>query len=287
MMAILAKLNSFPVLATLLWLILLPFVTIFDLDTSVELYNPLSEFGVFIRYLGEVPGYLVVILALSLFIIYLLRNPFKSAYITYVNLGILFFLNYGLMLTTATYLDKYFSAHNLFVFDRTTVTVIFSVIYTYTIWRIYKSDFQLSKTHLYFAALTIIVVLLYPLIVVNVITKPIWGRIRFNDLSNLNAFTAWYLPQGITGNRSFISGHVSMGVMVWALTILIRKYDQNIQKFIKLLLFLWALTVALGRIVIGAHYLSDVFFSLGIGFGIFYLVNRKIGDRYILTNLSY
>ena len=113
-----AKLNFFPVLASIFWLILLPLVTMFDLDTSVELYNPSSEFGIFIRYLGEVPGYIVVILALSVFIIYLLRNPFESAYSTYVNLGILFFLNYGLLYAIATYIDKYSSVHDFIYFDR-------------------------------------------------------------------------------------------------------------------------------------------------------------------------
>ncbi len=280
-MTILTRLKSFPVLASILWVILLPIVTIFDLDSSIELYNPSSEFGIFIRFLGEVPGYFIVILALSIFTIYLLRNPFESASSTYVNLGLLIVLNYGLIFTTATSIDKFFSANGISIFDRTVLAIIFSIIYTFTIWSVYKSDYQPNSSHLYFAALTIIVVLLYPLLVVNGITKPLWGRIRFNDLADLRLFTAWYLPQGFTGNRSFISGHVSMGVMVWALTPLLKKYSSNTQLLFKILFFVWALAVALGRIIIGAHYLSDVFFSLGIGYGIFYLVNRKMRDKYL------
>ena len=283
-MTIMGRLNSFPVLATILWLILLPIVTIIDLDTSVEFANPSSEFGIFIRYLGEVPGYLVVVLSLSVFIIYLLRNPLESAYSTYVNLGILFFLSYGLLYAIATFIDEFFFAHDILIFNRIAVSILLSVIYTYSIWRIYQSDFQLNKTHLHFATLAMIVVLLYVLFIVNLFIKPLWGRIRFNDLDNLNAFTAWYLPQGFTGNRSFISGHVSMGVMVWTLTPLIKKYRSNIQLIIKLIFFLWAIAVAFGRIIIGAHYLSDVFFSIGIGFGVIYLVNRKIRYRYSDSN---
>ena len=279
LMTIMSRLNSFPALATIFWIILLPIVTIFDLDTSIELYNPTSGFGIFIRFLGEVPGYFIVIIALSVFTIYLLRNPFESAYSTYVNLAILFFLNYGLLFTTATFIDDFFSANSFYIIDRSILVIIFSVAYTFTIWRVYKSDFQPSSTHLYFSSLAIIVVLLYSLLVVNLITKPLWGRIRFNDLVHYSDFTAWYLPQGYTGNRSFISGHVSMGVMVWALTPLIKKYSSNTQVIFKILFFVWALIVALGRIIIGAHYLSDVFFSLGIGYGIFYLVNRKFGKR--------
>jgi hypothetical protein len=38
--------------------------------------------------------------------------------------------------------------------------------------------------------------------------KILWGRVRFRELSEpFSGFTAWYLPQGNTGNFSFPSGH--------------------------------------------------------------------------------
>jgi membrane-associated phospholipid phosphatase len=69
------------------------------------------------------------------------------------------------------------------------------------------------------------------------------------------------LPQGITGSDSFPSGHAAMGWMLLALLILLVNKKQWIKSSALVIIFLWGIVLALSRIVIGAHYASDVLFG--------------------------
>jgi membrane-associated phospholipid phosphatase len=89
--------------------------------------------------------------------------------------------------------------------------------------------------------------------------KVFWGRVRFRDLDALYSdFTPWYLPNGITGSESFPSGHSSMGFILISFFILFR--DKNTASKYSAYIFIigWAFLVAAGRIITGAHFLSDV-----------------------------
>ena len=92
--------------------------------------------------------------------------------------------------------------------------------------------------------------------------KYFWGRVRFRELdSAFSQFTPWYLPQGITGSDSFPSGHAAMGWMLLALLILLTNKIQWVKCLAFVLIFFWALVLAFSRVVIGAHYASDVLFG--------------------------
>ena len=94
------------------------------------------------------------------------------------------------------------------------------------------------------------------------ILKIFWGRIRFKDLTGYYSdFTPWYLPQGITGNQSFPSGHASMGFMMIALFVFIVDKPFYKRIILKGLIISWALAVCVSRVVIGAHFTSDVLFG--------------------------
>jgi membrane-associated phospholipid phosphatase len=92
--------------------------------------------------------------------------------------------------------------------------------------------------------------------------KYFWGRFRFRELdAAFSQFTPWYLPQGITGSDSFPSGHAAMGWMLLALLILSVNKKQWVKYSAFILIFMWGIILALSRVVIGAHYASDVLFG--------------------------
>ena len=92
--------------------------------------------------------------------------------------------------------------------------------------------------------------------------KIFWGRIRFRDLAeNYSDFSAWYFPQGITGNQSFPSGHAAMGFMMIALFVFFADKAFYKRIIIKGLIISWALAVCASRVIIGAHFASDVLFG--------------------------
>jgi membrane-associated phospholipid phosphatase len=91
--------------------------------------------------------------------------------------------------------------------------------------------------------------------------KTLWGRVRYRDLDALHAaFTPWYLPQGHTGHASFPSGHTAMGWLL--LPCLLLWPARSLAWWVGAVLSVgWGCFVGASRIVIGAHYASDVLFS--------------------------
>jgi membrane-associated phospholipid phosphatase len=92
--------------------------------------------------------------------------------------------------------------------------------------------------------------------------KYFWGRVRFRELdATFSQFTPWYLPQGVTGFDSFPSGHAAMGWTLLPLLILFTNKKPWLKYSVFVIIFLWGVTLALSRVVIGAHYSSDVLFG--------------------------
>jgi membrane-associated phospholipid phosphatase len=114
--------------------------------------------------------------------------------------------------------------------------------------------------------------------------KFLWGRVRFRELdASFSQFTPWYLPQGITGFDSFPSGHAAMGWMLLALLVLFNQSKTWLKNFIFMLIIMWAVLLAYSRVVIGAHFASDVLF--GSFFIILaYLILRGNFNQQILNN---
>jgi membrane-associated phospholipid phosphatase len=91
--------------------------------------------------------------------------------------------------------------------------------------------------------------------------KLLWGRVRFRDLDAAHAaFSDWYSPQGFTGHASFPSGHAAMAWMLLPCVLLAAR-GTRARLMLTLLVVAWGTFVALGRVVIGAHYASDVLWS--------------------------
>jgi membrane-associated phospholipid phosphatase len=91
--------------------------------------------------------------------------------------------------------------------------------------------------------------------------KLVWGRVRFRDLDAAHsAFSAWYAPQGFTGHASFPSGHTAMAWLLLPCVLLVAR-GTLARLVLSTLVLGWGVFVALGRVVIGAHYASDVLLS--------------------------
>ena len=94
------------------------------------------------------------------------------------------------------------------------------------------------------------------------VVKYFWGRVRFRELDAVySQFTPWYLPQGITGFDSFPSGHAAMGWMLLAVLILLDNKKKWLKNLVLTLIILWGVLLAMSRVIIGAHFASDVLFG--------------------------
>ena len=92
-----------------------------------------------------------------------------------------------------------------------------------------------------------------------------WGRWTYRDIleaGNIALFTPWYLPQGSNGHHSFFSGHTAMAFSVLPLLLLVKK-EHSARNILLVVLLLWGLLGAMSRVVVGAHFASDVLFGAG------------------------
>ena len=97
------------------------------------------------------------------------------------------------------------------------------------------------------------------LLVVNIILKNMWGRVRPNDISYFGGvydFTPWYkISNSCASNCSFVSGDSSAGFLLIIFYFITKK---NVFLYLGLIL-----GSALGfiRIIAGGHFFSDIVFS--------------------------
>lgn len=110
-----------------------------------------------------------------------------------------------------------------------------------------------------------------------------WGRERYRHMAaagTFAGFSPWYLPQGLaSGNEfmSFPSGHsANAAIMMWItlLPTFLPKL-QNKEIVLKIAAFISIGPVMLSRIIMGAHFLSDVTAGMTVSLVVFYLLYQK------------
>lgn len=192
----------------------------------------------------------------------------------------------------------------------TAVQVVFAIIFSGLIFalllKIKREDiFTLIK----FAALILIVEALY-LVFVGLIKGPI-GRMRYrtmNAIGDFSYYTPWYkingarnaitipgwavIPSGGTPSasilvgaasdtcKSFPSGHTYCAAMSFALVCLPDMFERFKKTYIKALCWVipavYTVTVAVTRIVVGAHFLSDVLIGGTLAFTLIMILREAL-----------
>lgn len=242
----LKQISKLLILVIAVWIVLAIVFGIYDLNISIAVVDENSAWGIFGADYGEAPGYGLISIAISTLIGSYNKDIKKQkipAYIT-IAIGFLLFI-----------LGFVFDEQDL-ILDGGAIFICLIVFLIFT----FNNDWQNLRK---ISAVITILAVLNPLILVQLM-KLFWGRIRFRDLSpGFIDFTPWFIPQGITGNQSFPSGHTSMSFMFVPLLILVkdRKLKDPVRIITTILVLGWAVFVGLSRIVVGAHYASDVLFS--------------------------
>jgi membrane-associated phospholipid phosphatase len=243
-----------------LWIILAIFFGIFDLQISLSVVDENALWGEFGAKYGEPPGYGLISIGLATLIGGYIKDLKKQKIPGYLSIisGVIY-LFFGIM-----------DANETDILSGICLIIPISVFIIFTWnkdWKIYRP----------ISAIISILAILNPLLFVQ-LTKLFFGRVRFRDLaSDYSNFTPWFLPQGITGNYSFPSGHAAMGWMFLPLLITVKDLKwNNFRKIITVILvFGWGLFVGLSRIIIGAHYASDVLFSTAFAAVLTILLYKK------------
>jgi len=256
---------------TFLWIVLSVIFGIYDLKISEFLFDSENQAGNLVQSFGEIPGILFGLFAIFTFWAGSKFRSKKQKIIVFTG-GLL--ISTGLITYLAKLFFEYFKAYFNFVSIRGISLALMAILVSLFGFYLFKTKLQkFSEKNYLFAKLSMLLIVISGLIVQFL--KFLWGRIRYEDIVNgLGNFTAWYIPQGITGGSSFPSGHVFLAWVLIPLFLIINK--NKISKNIALLLtILFGLFISYERVIIGAHYTSDVLFSTGIVILIFLFLYKK------------
>ena len=241
---------------------------VYDLQISVSMYNPNSTFGTIGEVIGEWPNSFAIIFSGIVFF-HQKKNRgfvrFFSLLLAWLGVFILIFWTY---------------LHLVGVFPPLVVGLFLSAIMTIALVLLSFLVQPESYRRLLDVAVTALISAALVIVVINLI-KFFWGRVRFRDMfPSLESFTPWYLPQGVTGEHSFPSAHTANAASSCLLWYLIPKVSAKWKKVIFLLIpILWTGGVAVSRIIVGAHFASDVLFGAVLSFGIWYIVFKIVHKK--------
>ncbi|MHA1131271.1 MAG: phosphatase PAP2 family protein [Candidatus Helarchaeota archaeon] len=240
------------------WIILAIIFGLYDLEISTALADASNPFGVFGAIYGEGPGYGIIGAALVVFIGSFISDLNKQKIPAYIFIGLsLALLTVGIIVDSHT---LWKIGGFIFVFD-----LLVTILFRNQDWKNYRK----------FAGLILLLALILPILFVS-ITKVLCGRVRPRDVFSIGGYTPWYLPPGPDlHNASFPSGHAAMGWMLLPLLIPIRNKRFSIKCLGGVLIIGWGAFVALSRVLVGAHFASDVLFSTGVACVVTILLYKK------------
>lgn len=251
---------------TVLTIALFSLSAFYDLSISRELYNSSSWFGQFFYHVGELPTYLFLPFAFTVLFYNFMRKPaiyFKIIAAVHFVLALCswFLLLERFVFSVFLPWDSYVIAF-IICFILNLVTVIgFGYI-----------NIQVMNKLAKFATAFIVIAL--ATVVLTILIKDLWGRIRFrNLLPDYSNFTPWYKINGVNGHKSFVSGHVSGASVLFSFLLLKKSFPKLVKFNVPIIIFssVFVSLTALSRIVLGAHYLSDTLGGLLVCAGVIWL----------------
>lgn len=248
----------------------------FDLKIDIALNDPSNPFAVWLYRTGEFPSRLICPIAGAV----IFRCTDKKAVAA---------IGAALCLGGSAYMGYYIGKHFFVEEYRMAFSLLwgigFGVAALYAVRFVTVPDE--FKRPLFTAAVIGVGVMTAQLLTVDIM-KNLWGRVRFRDLlssGSCDDFTAWFVINGKNGNKSFPSGHTAGAGMSYLL-MLLPFIDKKREKYRAVYFwcpFIYTSAVALTRLVMGAHYLSDVTVGGVIAFSCV-LVGIKVYEKTCMTN---
>jgi len=239
-------------------LVLMVVASIWDYQIATALNHPTASLSWFLHYYGEWPAPFIINVGFMVVLyVYLIRTRKKGNYL---------FLLFLIPLAGAFVFSYFFTNGVLDITWGLALTITIVSIGVMSLFSFLVPREKLVKVLFFLMLCFIIANLAYFLML---FTKWLWGRVRFRDIGCVLdpgiGFTPWFRINGPNGNEAFFSGHALAALsftFVWMIPPIF-----NIKNRVAIALMygissFYALAMMWGRIVTGAHYLSDVTMSV-------------------------
>ncbi len=247
-----------------------------DLKLDIALNNPENIIAIWFKNTGEIPARLICPFAGTV-LFYTYKNKSDQIAGFIIAIGGSAYLGY--------YIGKYFFLEE----NRMLFSIIYGIGFGIMCLIIgnYINIPDKYKSIMRIIAITGIITMFVQIAAIEGM-KYLWGRVRFRDLlvaGSYDAFTPWYQLNGINGNKSFPSGHTAGAGMSYLMMLFpyISEKWKNRKQLCFWLPCVYTSIVAFTRLVMGAHYLSDVAMGGAVSFAVI-LTAMKILDKKLIKN---
>ncbi len=264
----------------LIWLATVVLASVYDLDISLKIADEASLFGRALEVAGEPPAILFTSFNLALMAAYFGKCSHLRGRIALAALTVIGCVGTSVFTTVkiVKYLAEYSGTEPSALATLYAVCAALIIAFVFIMLALFMKEDTLKKYFRVAYGCVLAAILTFAIIWA---LKLVWGRVRPRQLElggGYFAYTPWYLPQGFTGYFSFPSGHTANATVILSSLYYLRFLPHRF-KWLKpiciALLAVWIVLVALSRVVVGAHFLSDVLFGAAITLGIVYFSKPK------------
>lgn len=228
-----------------------------DLNISNALINQQSGWARFLDIFGEHPAMFIAFFSANILFSLAWHESTAKKILMWVINGILMSLTGYMMVIMAVYRMYETTLHGV-----QNVIAFACIIAAVVIIQILLKKVPYEKLNQFRRAALISVITVFAVNFLQNIIKEFWGRARprelFADQSN---FSPWYRPQHFPGSQSFPSGHAGNAFSTLLLVLFAEKHSKESVKWAYAFGIFWGILIAISRVVIGAHFPSDVLFG--------------------------
>ncbi|MFE9078895.1 phosphatase PAP2 family protein [Bacillus mobilis] len=244
-----------------------------DLQISNSLYEPTNKIALFLQAIGEIPAMLIALFS-SIYLFETRKNTGSRGY--YLS-GI----GYGIISLLFAFIASFMLVHYLTISKF--LIPIFMLCFIVACYMISKSWSKYDDARLRDIALIGLLSVVIVLITFNLI-KLGWGRERYRHMISIGSFegfSKWFVPQGIAKSdefMSFPSGHSANAALIIWFSLLPEYFASLKRKKIGvwILILMWKIVVPISRIIVGAHFASDVTVGVAISVTVFMCLKKIV-----------
>ena len=252
---------------------------VLDYNISQNLVNRDSMWAEFFNMFGEVPSFagLLAFVVIS----YGARkrsNKALNIFHSILAFPFMFLFTYVIVFMPFRYRYEFVDSgipQNIHII----IFVLAAILFAGVVYLVFKIK---PETHQKYRRAAVVVALLVftEVILVNTL-KSLWARPRMRSIESFEQFKYWWQINGPVPIleeelKSFPSGHTANAFTMVALLSFLNKSKIKLYRNFAVFAFAWGSLTALSRVVLGAHFLSDVVFSGYLTVVLYFLFDKLI-----------
>ena len=245
-----------------------------DLSISQALVNPSSAWGIFAEWSSEIPIDFLMMMSFAVLFLQCIRKK-SFGRILGAILCFIGTFEYGFFLF---FFSVKYANTKLAIILGATLGVVLGIGALF----LAKKLTAVYAEKLFRAALIVVLSVLLQEVLINLL-KVFWSRPRMRDLTApYTDFTPWYLPRASAlGGDSFPSAHTAKaaGACFYVLLCDMNNKLKGKRGLILGMGLLWTVIIAVGRIILAAHFASDVTVGAAVMLLSFLIVRSMVDAR--------